>query len=196
MAQEEIFENDEMEELYHLQESTNSDGTVDVEITSWEKCSTDKDEVYIKFKKPNFETDAHYLPWPEKDSTEYAFVRLVNSLGFDLANADKITGEEVKYHPEREELVIPKGKIETLKKKITSFMASIRDLKYRRTFWLVVSLYVLSVITMLSYESVPEIIELAIFAVSAVFGAISFTAQLDMHNIRANRDGRDSGPYR
>jgi len=184
MAQEEIFENDEMEELYHLQESTNSDGTVDVEITSWEKSNADG-KLRIEFTKHNFEDGQAYLRWPEKDSTEYAFVSLVNSLGFDLANADKIIGETVKYHPERDELVIPKGRLETFKQKITSFMDSIRDLKYSRMFWMLISLYVIGVVAVLSPDViVPGVIQMAIFALSAVFFTISLIAQMDMHNIR------------
>jgi len=93
------------EELYHIQESTNDDGTVQVEILEWAKVDS---RVRIKFQLPTVETTNEWMPWPDKDSDEFKFVRLVRECGYDLASAEQIVGERVKS--DGDELLIPKSK--------------------------------------------------------------------------------------
>ena len=111
------------EELYHIQESTNEDGTVDVEILGWEKqdqlhrdFSSDREKgasVKVEFRLPTVETESETMPWPDKDTSEYKFVRLVRQCGYDLASADQIVGEKAKS--DGDELVVPEQKTRTEK---------------------------------------------------------------------------------
>lgn len=98
------------EELYHIQESTNDDGTVDVEILGWGKVAKIRDDqpsqVTVEFQLPTVETKTETMPWPEKDTDDYKFVRVVRQCGYDLASADAIVGERVKS--DGEELIVPK----------------------------------------------------------------------------------------
>lgn len=82
------------EELFHIQESTNDDGTVDVEITDWQKLSNGR--MTVEFQLPTVETQTERMDWPAKDTDDYKFVRLVRHCGYDLASADQIIGETVK----------------------------------------------------------------------------------------------------
>ena len=111
------------EELYHIQESTNDDGTVDVEIYAWKKDEYDnlsstrnhEPEVTVEFQLPTVETETERMPWPDKATDDYKFVRLVRQCGFDLASAEQIKGETVRY--DGEQLIVPKTK--SLKEKLT-----------------------------------------------------------------------------
>lgn len=97
------------EELYHLQESTNEDGTINVEIIEWSKKRNKArgEHVFIKFKLPSLKEDSVKMDWPEEASNEWKFVRLVNSLGYTLSSVNQIEGEKVKYDRENESIVIP-----------------------------------------------------------------------------------------
>jgi len=85
------------EELYHIQESTNDDGSVNVEILGWEK---DGGVVNVEFRMPTIETRSEQMVWPDKDTDDYKFVRLVRQCGYDLAGAEQISGEYVAYDGE------------------------------------------------------------------------------------------------
>lgn len=100
---------DPEEELYHLQESTNEDGTVNVEIIEWTKKrnSSRGEHVFIKLRLPSLKEDSVKMDWPEEASNEWKFVRLVNSLGYSLSSVNQIEGEKVKYDRENESIVIP-----------------------------------------------------------------------------------------
>lgn len=97
------------EELYHLQESTNEDGTINVEIIEWTKKLNNSrgEHVFIKFKLPSLKENSVKMDWPEEASNEWKFVRLVNSLGYSLSSVNQIKGEKVKYNRENESIVVP-----------------------------------------------------------------------------------------
>ena len=86
------------DELYHIQESTNDDGTVDVEILEWSKHG---DVVYVEYRLPTLETETEQMEWPEKASDEYKFVRLVRHCGYTIGSLQSddvsITGCRVKF---------------------------------------------------------------------------------------------------
>ena len=117
------------EELYHLQESTNEDGTIDVKIQGWEKDNNDNVKVSIMF--PTAETDEMYLKWPKEDSTDYKFVRLVEACGYDIANSRMIKGEKVKFNRDEDSLVVPKNKslversVENIKNSYTKLVSNL-----------------------------------------------------------------------
>lgn len=100
---------DPEEELYHLQESTNEDGTINVEITEWYKKQNKArgEYVFIKFKLPSLKEDSVKMDWPKEASNDWEFVRLVNSLGYTLSSVNQIEGEKVKYDRENESIVVP-----------------------------------------------------------------------------------------
>jgi len=104
------------DELYHIQESTNDDGTVDVEIVEWSK---EGDVVYVEYRLPTLETTSERMEWPEKDSDEYKFVRLVRHCGYTIGSLQddeiSITGCRVKF--EDGETVLPEQK--TRRERIT-----------------------------------------------------------------------------
>jgi len=111
------------EELYHIQESTNADGTIDVEITDWKKK---QNSAVVYFQMPDITKNKERMLWPEKDSVDNKFVRLVNNCGYDIAAVDQIIGETVKYDNESGELFIPKQKT------ILDRMKKISDLNIHR----------------------------------------------------------------
>jgi len=100
---------DPEEELYHLQESTNEDRTINVEITEWTKKENNSrgEYVFIKLKLPSLKEDSVKMDWPEEASNDWKFVRLVNSLGYSLSSVNQIKGEKVKYDRENESIVVP-----------------------------------------------------------------------------------------
>ena len=108
------------EELFHIQESTNDDGTVNVEILGWEK---EDDRVDVKYRTPTMETVTESMQWPQKDSSEYKFVRLVRHCGFDLHGADQIEGCTVKF--ESGAAIVPEQK--TRREKVTEKIRSPSD---------------------------------------------------------------------
>lgn len=95
------------EELYHIQESTNEDGTVDVEITDWKKK---QNSAVVYFEMPDISKRKERITWPQKDTTDNKFVRLVNNCGYEIAAVDQIIGERVKYDIDNGELFIPEEK--------------------------------------------------------------------------------------
>jgi len=115
---------DAEEELYHLQESTNEDGTVDVEIEGWEKIEgTHSEKVAVEYVLPSIEREVESMDWPEKATDDYKFVRLVRHCGYSLAGADQIEGSTVRL--DGDELVIPEKK--SVKEKSFEFFQDILD---------------------------------------------------------------------
>lgn len=103
------IEDEVKEELFHIQENTNKDGTVDVEIEDWVKKSNSlgDEKVRIEFIKPSREIKTETMDWPQRATEEYKFYRIVKSCGYDLYNADQIKGCKIKYD---DEIVAPKSK--------------------------------------------------------------------------------------
>lgn len=104
------IEDEVKEELFHIQENTNDDGTVDVEIKEWNKKhnALNEERVEIKFRKPTQEVKTEAMEWPEKATEEYKFYRIVRNCGYDLYNADQIEGCKIKYGDGK--IVAPKKK--------------------------------------------------------------------------------------
>jgi len=121
--------NDDVEELYHIQELTNDDGTVDVEITDWEKeeYSNSSAKVNIEFRTPWGETKTEMMKWPKKATDEYKFVRLVRQCGYDLTGATQIHGDRVPFN--NGSLVVPQQQSRRgrLKEYIQSIFTSSSD---------------------------------------------------------------------
>jgi len=115
------------EELYHIQESTNDDGSVDVEILGWKKEEVlNEDRVFVRYRKPTMEVDQESMKWPQKDSDEYKFVRLIRHLGFDLHGANQIEGSVMKF--KGGSLVVPENKslLDLLSEKYTNIKETFR----------------------------------------------------------------------
>lgn len=121
---------DAEEELYHLQESTNEDGTVDVEIIDWVKKRDDRgrgEYVHIDYRLPTLEEDYVEMNWPKNDTDEWKFVRMINHLGYSLASVNQIKGEEIKYDQDKGKIVVPEHT-----SKIKSFLSKIND---QKVYW-------------------------------------------------------------
>ena len=140
------------EELYHIQESTNDNGTVNVEITGWEPINWKSDrtnKVSVEFRLPTMQTEIETMAWPEKDTDDHKFVRLVRQCGYDLASADQIKGERAKY--DGENLVVPKQESRTkrVSKRVEEITTS-SSVFYN--FWYLLFLPVTSPLLLMLYE--------------------------------------------
>ena len=174
------------EELYHIQESTNDDGTVDVEILGWEKYGN---KVEVDYRLPTVEEESEQMQWPQKDSNEYKFVRLVRECGYDLAGAEHIVGSKVKCDGG---LVVPKQL--TWKERIKSKIAKqIDNIPHVKRLFLVssfvlflssVTTYILSILTHDTVSTmIPIYIELpymmGTISVLILSGVVLFITLLD-----------------
>jgi hypothetical protein len=104
------IEDEVKEELFHIQENTNDDGTVNVEIEEWSKKhnALNEERVEIKFRKPTQEVKTEVMQWPQRATEEYKFYRIVKNCGYDLYNADQIEGCKIKYDGGK--IIAPKKK--------------------------------------------------------------------------------------
>ncbi len=86
------------DELWQVEQKTNSDGTVDGKIQNWEKKQHHRGDVaaYIKVRLPNGETFKEKCEWPAADDPfDNTFVRVVDYCGYTLSAADQIEGETI-----------------------------------------------------------------------------------------------------
>ena len=89
------------ERLYHVQESTNDDGTINVEISDW---YDEGDVILIEYQLPTGQYESERFTFPQRATDEYELVRLAEGCGYSLVNLDQLVGERVKYD---DGLVVP-----------------------------------------------------------------------------------------
>lgn len=84
-------------ELHLIEEHTNDDGSVTVDIVGW---SREGETVTVEFALPTGDREAVTYPWPTPgryDDNE--FVELVRSLGYSPGAAEHIAGERISARP-------------------------------------------------------------------------------------------------
>ena len=90
------------EKLHHVQESTNDDGTLNVEITDWREHNG---LIEIEYQLPTAEYETDTFSFPQRATDDYDLVRLCESCGYSIGSLDQLVGERVKY--EDGSLVVP-----------------------------------------------------------------------------------------
>ena len=118
------------DELHSLEEASNPDNTLDVEITNVEESDG---EITIDVEHYDMSTDTVSLEFPKVDRMKYKFVRLVNKFGYKLSQYKQLEGETVKYHPENEKLVLDLG----FKIQIKRFYSWLRSVRTELTLFVV-----------------------------------------------------------
>jgi len=93
------------EELYHVQENTNDDGSVMVEITGWDK---DDRGAIVEYRMPTMETKTERMRWPTRNTDDYKLVRILRQCGLDLVGIEQLEGSKMRYKDG--EIVAPKLK--------------------------------------------------------------------------------------
>ena len=87
--------------LYNISNATNDDGTIDVELTDFNRSEAD-DMVSVEFLTPNGEVESEVMPWPKEDSEEYKFVRIFNQTGYGIISAEEACENNVTVKAERD----------------------------------------------------------------------------------------------
>lgn len=81
------------EQLYRISQKTNDDGTVNVDISDWEKLG---DNVAVEFITPSADTEREVMEWPTRDDpNEYKFAALCREYGSGIVDPDGLIGVEV-----------------------------------------------------------------------------------------------------
>ena len=86
------------DELWQIEDKTQSDGTVLGEILYWNKLTETihSPKIVAHIRLPNGQRFKQRYEWPASaDPDEYEFVRLVEHCGYSLSSADMIEGMEV-----------------------------------------------------------------------------------------------------
>lgn len=104
------------DDLYTVSERTNRDGTVDVELSGIEKSG---DDVHVAFRTPTNELQVESMPFPNRDSSEYKFVRLCRQTVGDLSRASALSGSMVKADPDNWTLVAPKPSFSKIRRHLS-----------------------------------------------------------------------------
>jgi len=126
------------EKLHHVQESTNDDGTLNVEITDWREHNG---MIEIEYQLPTAEYKTQDLAFPDRATDDYDLVRLCESCGYSIGSLDQLIGERVKY--EDGSLVIPENL--TWRERVSAYGSNLSDIGsntkkkiFIATFWPVV----------------------------------------------------------
>lgn len=111
------------DELYRITEATNPDGTVNVEITRWQKKG---DKVHVYFNDAMLVEHVETMDWPTRDDTTFKFVRLCHVCDLSFSAALQLEGSSVKAHEGEWTLIAPKKHSYS-----KQFAAGLRSIQYR-----------------------------------------------------------------
>lgn len=129
------------DELFNLQRLTNKDGTVDAKILDYDKKESRRggDKAIVELELPYLDTELVEMPYPKKDSETYKFVRIIRHCGYQLEGVEEIKGHYIKYHPEKEEIIVP---YTSVFKRIKAIYANISLEKFSTAYYIVSAAYV------------------------------------------------------
>ena len=96
---------------YQVEQATNDDGTVDVEIKDVQYHKRD-DSIVIQFFTPLGETKNHVFDRPKRADDSYEVVRFANAYIGSFGAIEQLTGMSVKADPDSWELQTPDTKTE------------------------------------------------------------------------------------
>lgn len=104
---------------YQVEQATNDDGTVDVEVKDV-LYHEQTDNIIIQFFTPLGETKEHEFDRPKRADDSYEIVNFANAYIGSFGAIEQLTGMSVKADPESWELQIPDTKTEAAVKYISS----------------------------------------------------------------------------
>ena len=104
---------------YQVEQATNNDGTVDVEIKDVQYHKRD-DSIVIQFFTPLGETKNHVFDRPKRADSSYEVVQFANAYIGSFGAIEQLTGMNVKADPESWNLKIPDTRVGAAIKYISS----------------------------------------------------------------------------
>ena len=109
---------------YQVEQATNDDGTVDVEIKDV-VYNEHSDSIIIQFFTPLGETKNHVFDRPKRADSSYEIVRFANVYIGSFGAIEQLTGMSVKADPDSWNLTIPDTRVESAVKYINSVTETI-----------------------------------------------------------------------
>jgi len=109
---------------YQVEQATNNDGTVDVEIKDVQYHKRD-DSIVIQFFTPLGETKNHVFDRPKRADSSYEIVNFANAYIGSFGAIEQLTGMSVKADPESWNVKIPDTRVESAVKYINSVTETI-----------------------------------------------------------------------
>lgn len=108
------------DKMHRISDATNTDGTVDVEIFSYEEVHPEEG-VRVTFMTPTGEQKEEVMTFPKRDDQSYKFVRLCNNTVGSLNAAEylNIDSPTARADPDSWELIAPRSHRKMLTDKIT-----------------------------------------------------------------------------
>jgi len=109
------------DKMHRISDATNTDGTVDVEIFSYEEVHPEQG-VRVTFMTPTGEQKEEVMTFPKRDDQSYKFVRLCNNTVGSLNAAEylNIDSPTARADPDSWELIAPRSRRKILTDKIAS----------------------------------------------------------------------------
>lgn len=109
------------DKMHQISDATNADGTVDVEISSYEEVQPEQG-VRVTFMTPTGEKKEEVMSFPKRDDQSYKFVRLCNNTVGSLNAAEylNIDSPTVPADPDSWELIAPRSHRKMLTQKVVN----------------------------------------------------------------------------
>lgn len=119
-----MVELDTGQKLHRMQDSQNSDGTVNLELIEWEEKDN---KVYFDFLDPHGKEYNVSCTLPRSREEDVLFNRILDHTGWEFSTADQIEGEDIPAEPTNNGYdILPETP--TLREKVRGFLK--RDKSY------------------------------------------------------------------
>jgi len=126
-----MVELSDAERLHEISRATNDDGTVNVELQSFNKTEADN-KVGVTYKTPDGMVLRDVMDWPRSDSDEYKFVRIFEQAGYGIVAAEEACSNNISVKATTNPWSLYAPREQTFSDRVYTLRDSIQDFYERR----------------------------------------------------------------